>query len=184
MTIARQISWTSFTFLCGVAALLVLESASNVRADEPLPTEEVVSELVELTAAITPFTVQYDAKLKALLFSEIVESRDKALTGRVGELQARLDRMDIKRMNYQPSTAAFAVTIRGKPLAGRMTFYCREGEKCIRRGLREETTPDLIGEESAEDSFSLDVVGEDVVIDRLLRFAALVRHLITISSGE
>jgi hypothetical protein len=164
-----------------LASLLVAAAAAapgQAGAEEVTPTEEVVQELTELTVKLTPFKLRYDGARKILAFTEELEGGDKS---RTGELQAHLDRMDASRIPWEPSDNGFQVLIGGRPLAGRVVFFCRQGQRCIRRGFRDATTPALVGEETGEELFRIDIVGENQKFADLIRFGRLVQHLVTIS---
>jgi hypothetical protein len=152
-------------------------NAGVAQTEEIMPTEEVVRELAGLTAKLTPFNVRYEPDRKLLAFTE------ELADGRIGELQARLDRMDVSRIPYDAFTGGFALLIKGRPLAGQVVFRCREGQRCVRRGTRD-VNATLAAEESAELGFRIDIVGEGQKTSDLARFAHLIQHLVTISSME
>jgi hypothetical protein len=163
-----------------IMVIVLAGSAGNVRADgaqEMMSTDEVVRELTGLTAKLTPFNVRYEPDRKVLAFTE------ELADGRIGELQARLERMDVSRIPFEPFAGGFVMLIKGRPLAGQVVFRCREGERCVRRGSRD-LNATLIGEESAEPGFLIDIVGEGQKVSDLTRFAHLIQHLVTISSME
>ena len=151
--------------------------ASAQAPQEVMPTDEVVRELAGLTAKLTPFNVRYEPERKILAFTEDLAD------GRIGELEARLDRIDVSRIPYEPFTGGFVLLIKGRPLAGQVVFRCREGQRCVRRGIRELNAA-LAGEESTEPGFLIDIVGEGQEMRDLARFAHLVQHLVTISSMD
>jgi hypothetical protein len=170
----------AFRFLVVAVVVAVVGSAGDARADETqevMPTDEVVRELTGLTAKLTPFNVRYDPERKVLAFTE------ELADGRIGELQARLDRMDVRQIPFEPFGGGFAMLIKGRPLAGQVVFRCREGQRCVRRGSRDANAT-LVGEESAEPGFLIDIVGEGQKVSDLTRFAHLVQHLVTISSMD
>lgn len=153
-------------------------------ADEPLTVQEVVTELVELTPKLTPFTIRYDKDAKTLIFNEEVESNDKAMNGRIGELRARLDRMDAKRLSYQSGhSTMMTLLVRGKPIAGYVLFHCRENVKCVSRGLYDPGAPSNVAE-TDDANFSIDIFDASITYAELNRFAALIRHLIVVSNPE
>jgi hypothetical protein len=152
-------------------------------AEEPMTTDEVVAELIEITQEVTPFSVTYDKDQKSLIFREVVESADKAVAGQIGELRARLDRMDPARINYSPlegGPVPIPIVIKGKLIAGRANFFCRAEQNCIARGLRPETEAASLVD-GAERTFGLDIYN-DVTIGRVRRFADLIQHLIFASA--
>lgn len=162
---------------------LVALSAMPGKADDVLTTDEVVAELLELTPKVTPFTVTVDRDAKWIIFREVLESKDRSVPTRIGELRARLDRMDPTRMHYATlEPGLFRIVVQGKPIAGRANFFCRENEKCIARELREEGAP--VGlTDGDERTFGIDIFN-DVTFNELHRFADLVRHLIVVSNPK
>ena len=165
------------------AALAIVAIAPTAQADDPktaeppMTVEEVVAELAELTPTITPFTVTFDAATKALHFHEILETLDKVPAGRVGELRARLDRMDPKRMNYTTLEAGMIpIILKGKSVVGRANFHCREGEMCIARQLRLASEPRSLTD-GVEQTFGIDIF-DGTTFGQLHRFADLITNLI------
>jgi hypothetical protein len=179
-----------FRALPAVLLIAALLGAGSGRTEEKvvdqeiMPTEEVMQKLTEVVGKITPFAVRYEPSLKILAFIEELEGKDKAgkAPGTVGELQAHLDRMDPRRITYEPYAGAFPLLIHGEPLAGRIVFHCREGERCVRRGFRDASTPALVGEESDDATFRIDILDRKAPMGDLRWLAALVQHLVTISS--
>lgn len=160
---------------------LALLPAAGVLAEEPLSVEEVVLELVDLTPKLTPLTVKYDKDAKTLIFNEVIESSDKSLNGRIGELRARLDRMDSKRIHYQAGHAKMTLLIRGKPIAGQAFFHCQENARCVSRGFNDSTAPVSVAETNDE-KFAIDIFDDSITYNQLQRFADLIRHLIVVAN--
>ncbi|MBM3546924.1 MAG: hypothetical protein FJX54_08220 [Alphaproteobacteria bacterium] len=170
--------------LAAAAAVIAgtIAPATTARSDEPMTTEEVVQELTELTAKITPFTVTYDKDGKWLVFREEVESSNKSAPVQIGELRARLDRMDRTRMRFAPGAGGIRIQIKGKTLAGQAHFFCREGMKCIARELRgEQVAASFV--DGAELSFGIDIY-EGSLTTEVRRFADLIGHLIVVSTPK
>jgi len=154
-----------------------------LHAEEPMTTAEVVQELVELTAKITPFTVSHDAQNKWLIFREVLETHPPVANPRIGELRVRLDRIDRTRVNYRLLEPGLVpIILKGKLVAGRANFYCREGEKCIARDLHDNGVPASFVDE-AEQTFGIDIFG-DVPIGLIRRFADLIGHLSVVSTPK
>jgi hypothetical protein len=169
----------SGAFLAGV----IVACSVAGRAEEPMSTEEVVTELVEITTQVTPFTVAYDKEAKTLTFRERVENSNSAIPTRIGELRARLDRMDQGRMNYIPlAESPFRIVIGGKKIAGRINFYCSTGEKCIARDLHDVGVAPTFTD-GDEETFGLDVF-EGAELGRLQRMANLISHLMIVSKPK
>jgi hypothetical protein len=177
---------TTFRALAMVLLIAVVWGGGNGRAEEtkpaeePMPTEEVVQKLTEMVKKLTPFSIRYDSTLKMLAFTEELESEDKA-EGKVGELQVHLDRMEPSRIGYEPYGGPATMMIKGERLGGQVVFHCREGQRCVRRGFRDAATPALVGEETDETTFRIDILDRGIVMGDLRWFAALVQHLATIS---
>lgn len=168
--------------LVGAAILaLVLVPGAVSLAEEPLSVEEVVAELVELTPKLTPLTVKYDQETKTLIFNEVIESSDKAINGRIGELRARLDRMDSKRMHYQTGSAKMTLLIKGKPIAGQVFLFCQENARCVSRGVYDSGAPASVAE-TTDEKFAVDIFDDSVTYNQLHRFADLIRHLIVVAN--
>ena len=159
-----------------VLSAVVIGRAQGDVGGPPTP-EAAAEELVTLTASLTPFTMSYDLKAKVLTYREVVESGDKSLNNRIGELQVRLDRLDPTKMNYQTLTDAGTVYIRSQEIVGQMFFYCRAKERCLRRGFPDEQNGTLTSDESEEEGYTLDVVADHVIND-MLRSAGLLQVLI------
>lgn len=162
---------------------LMLGFAGPALAEEPMTEAEVVAELEALTPKLTPFTVKHDAATKTLIFREVVESSNAALKGRIGELHARLDRMDAKRLHYQAGHPLLTLKIQGKALAGVVSLYCLPNAKCISRGFNDSIAPPRITE-SDEKEFSLDVFDDAITVNQLQRFANLITHLVISSQPK
>ncbi len=179
--------WTtlsrSFIRSAVLALILGFGFAGPVHAEEPMTVAEVIAELEDLTPKITPFTVRHDAATKTLTFREVVESSNAALQGRVGELHARLDRMDSKRLHYQAGHPILTLKIQGKSLAGTVSLFCLPNTKCISRGFNDSGAPAKITE-SDEESFALDVFDGTTTNNQLQRFANLITHLIIVSQPK
>lgn len=163
------------------AVLALALMGGEVLAEEPLTVEEVVTELVELTPKLTPLTVKYDADTKTLIFNEVVESGDKSINGRIGELRARLDRMDPKRLYYQAGNAKMTLLIKGKPLAGQVYLHCQANARCVSRGLYDATAPATVAE-TTDASFAIDIFDDSITYNQLHRFGDLIRHLIIVAN--
>lgn len=162
---------------------MTLSCAVPALAEEPMTVAEVVAELEELTPKLTPFTVKHDAATKTLIFREEVESSSEALKGRVGELHARLDRMDSKRLHYQAGHPILTLKIQGKALAGTVSLFCLPNSKCISRGFNDSAASAKIVE-SDEEAFALDVFDGTTTINQLQRFGNLITHLIITSQPK
>ncbi len=160
---------------------LALLPATGALAEEPLSVEEVVVELVDLTPKLTPFTVKYDKDAKTLIFNEVIENSDKSLNGRIGELRARLDRMDPKRIHYQVGHSKMTLLIKGKPIAGQVFLHCQANARCVSRGFNDSTAPVSVAETSDE-KFAVDVFDDSITYSQLQRFADLIRHLIVVAN--
>lgn len=168
--------------LIGAAIVaLALVPAAEVLAEEPLTIEEVVLELVDLTPKLTPLTVKYDKESKTLIFNEVVESSDKSVNGRIGELRARLERMDSKRIHYQAGHAKMTLLIRGKPIAGQVFFHCQTNARCVSRGFNDSIAPDSVSETNDE-KFAVDIFDDSITYNQLHRFGDLIRHLIIVAN--
>jgi hypothetical protein len=163
------------------ALALALTLGGGARAEEPMTTEEVVAELIELTPVVTPFTVAYDKATKTLIFNEEIESADKSQSGRIGELRARLDRMDAKRMNYEGGDPRMTLVIKGKPIGGVVRLHCRANAKCVSRGYK---GPGASVTETDEEVFAIDIFADTVTFNQLRRFATLIQNLIIVSNPE
>jgi len=162
---------------------LMLGFAGPVMAEEPMTVAEVVAELEILTPKLTPFTVKHDPATKTLIFREVIESSNAAVQGRIGELHARLDRMDSKRLHYQAGSSILTLTIQGKSLAGFVSLFCLPKTKCISRGFNDSTAPAQITE-SDEEAFALDIFDGTTTNNQLQRFANLITHLIITSQPK
>lgn len=162
---------------------LMLGFAGPSLAEEPMTEAEVVAELEALTPKLTPFTVKHDAATKTLIFREVVESANEALKGRIGELHARLDRMDSKRLHYQAGHPLLTLKIQGKALAGFVSLHCLPNTNCISRGFNDSTAPATIAE-SDEKAFTLDVFDDAITLNQLQRFGNLITHLIVSSQPK
>jgi hypothetical protein len=179
-----QASWRILARIAGTivfCALMALGAGGS--AEEPMTTDEVVAELIEITQEVTPFSVTYDKDQKWLIFREVLESTDKTVPVQVGELRVRLDRMDPARINYSPlegGAVPIPIIIKGKLIVGRANFYCRADQNCIARGLRRETEAARLVD-GTERTFGLDIY-QDVTIGRVRRFADLIQHLIFASA--
>jgi len=161
-----------------IALAIFLGLGSAAAQEEPLPTpEEAAAELVALTEKLTPFSFRYVPAAKLIIYSEVIESGDNALNNRIGELHVRVDRIDPKRINYSPGTSNFGtLTVHGRNIAGGIRFFCKPEQQCLRRGFPDPKTGHLIGEESAEDHYVLDIV-EGAILNDLRLYAGLVQVL-------
>lgn len=162
-------------------ALIALGAGSS--AEEPMTTDEVVAELVAIAQEVTPFTVAYDKEQKWLIFREVLETSDTTAPVRIGELRARLDRMDPKRINYTPLEGGmFSIILKGKTVVGRVNFFCRDNQNCVARSLHgDKVTADFVDGE--ERTFGLDIF-KDVTIGQIRRFADLIQHLMVVSAPK
>ena len=174
----------SRSLLAALIVLLTVAGAVRAQTDErPRPTpEEATTELVELTTQLTPFTMTYDRRSKILAYSEVVESADKTVSDRVGRLEVRLDRVDPKRINYQPDKSAGPILIKGRPIAGQIHFFCRPDQRCIRRGFAD-ANGHLNSGESTETEFTIDV-SQGSVLNDLRLYAGLVQVLIAAADTD
>ena len=167
-----------------VALVVGLAASDSVRGqtqERPTP-EAAAAELVDLTIQLTPFTMTYDRRLKVLAYSEVVESGDKAVNNRIGRLEVRLDRMDPKRINYQPDKSAGAIMIKGRTIAGQIYFFCHPGQRCVRRGFAD-ANGRLQADESTEEGFTIDVYAGNI-LDDLRLYAGLVQVLIAAADTD
>ena len=162
---------------------LVLAAGGSVRAEEPMSADEVAVELVELTPKVTPFTVAYDKQAKTLIFNEEIESTDKSVKGRIGELRVRLDRMDSKRMNFEGGDPRMTLLIKGRRIGGQVRLHCRANARCVSRGFNDSIAPSSVAE-TDEEGFSIDIFANTTSFDQLRRFATLIQNLAIISNPE
>lgn len=162
---------------------LVLAAGGSARGEEPMTTDEVAAELAELTPKVTPFTLAYDKQTKSIIFNEVIESSDKSLKGRIGELRARLDRMDPKRMNYEGGNPQMTLMMQGKPIGGVVRFHCRENARCVSRGFNDSSSPSSVVE-TDEPGFLIDIFADTATFNQIRRFGTLIQHLIVVSTPE
>ncbi|MSP49955.1 MAG: hypothetical protein EXQ95_11610 [Alphaproteobacteria bacterium] len=171
------------TLIAVLGLLGAPEAAAQATAEPERPTPEVAAqELVELTTALTPFTVVYDRAAKKLMYTEVVESGNPALDKRTGRLEVRLDRLDPKRINYQTDKSPGPLLIKGRTIAGQMHFFCNADQRCIRRGFPD-ASGNLNAEESNESTFTLDVYAGNILNDLRL-YAGMVQVLIAATAAD
>ena len=147
-----------------------------------LTPEEAAAELVKLTDKLMPFAVAYDRDSKALTFTEVVESGDKALNNRIGQLQLRLDRADIAQIKYLANVDLVPIAIKGQKLAGKIYFFCLADRRCVRRGFPDAKTG--LGDREWDESEAGIAVFEGITVGDLQRYAALVQVLIAAAEAK